>query len=330
MSTNETDVDPVALRIARRLDAKRRDNAEMLSALKVAEEAWERLNKEVDTVIGQEFDLQSTELDAVRAARDRLEEPDTEPTEEGFVFSGRVFDRASGTGLAQLLVRVVRDRDVEAEPLAEAVTDASGGFRAVVPVHLFDPTGAEMPLRVEAHQRGVEKPVGSLKLTLPMKPGGVEKVELPVRQTRATAGNALAGEAARDSVEETLASVERRVESMKVAHTATTRFSELTRDELRELSTAMASDPPPIEGGPPAPPAPPAPPTPPSPGDVRPRTPLERIEGIGPRRAEQLRNAGITDAESLVRARPDRLIEILGEAGAKNALAAAEKLLAER
>ena len=73
--------DPVAARIARILDVKRRDNAEVLSALKVAEDAWERLNKEVDTTIGQEFDLLASERDAVLAARDRLETPDA-PTAE--------------------------------------------------------------------------------------------------------------------------------------------------------------------------------------------------------------------------------------------------------
>ena len=88
-------VDPIAARIARILESKRRGNAEMLSALNVAEEAWERLNKEVDTAIGSEFDLLTTEHDAVLAAKDRLENPDAEPTDKGFVFTGRVFDRST-------------------------------------------------------------------------------------------------------------------------------------------------------------------------------------------------------------------------------------------
>ena len=116
----QTATDPVTARIARILDVKRRDNAEVLSALKVAEEAWEGLNKEVDTVIASEFDLLATERDAVLAARDRLENPDTEPSEKGFVFAGRVFDRATKAGLPQIIVRVSRERDVTGDPLAES------------------------------------------------------------------------------------------------------------------------------------------------------------------------------------------------------------------
>ena len=87
--------DPVQARLARILDAKRRDNADILSALKVAEDSWERLNKEVDTAIGQEFDLINSEQTAVLAARDRLDNPDTDPADKNFVFAGRVFDTTS-------------------------------------------------------------------------------------------------------------------------------------------------------------------------------------------------------------------------------------------
>jgi hypothetical protein len=41
-------------------------------------------------------------------------------------------------------------------------------------------------------------------------------------------------------------------------------------------------------------------------------TPLEHVRGIGPKRAETLRRAGIADLESLLEADADRLIEILG------------------
>ncbi len=41
-------------------------------------------------------------------------------------------------------------------------------------------------------------------------------------------------------------------------------------------------------------------------------TPLEHVRGIGPKRAARLREAGIVDLESLLRADTDRLVEILG------------------
>ena len=134
-----------------------------------------------------------------------------------------------------------------------------------------------------------------------------------------------AAEAARDSVEETVQFVERRLESMRAAHTATTRFADLTRDGLRELSNAITGDPPPI----------------PSSVDIvgiEPLTPpeplwstsLEELEGIGPKRADTLRTAGIPDVETLVRTKPDRLVAILGRERTKDTLDAAERLLRRR
>jgi len=59
-------------------------------------------------------------------------------------------------------------------------------------------------------------------------------------------------------------------------------------------------------------------PAPDASGGIRPRpnlessTPLEHVRGIGPKRAETLRKAGIGDLESLLAADADRLVEILG------------------
>ena len=112
---------------------------------------------------------------------------------------------------------------------------------------------------------------------------------------------------------------------MKAAHTATNRFADLTRDGLRALSDAMATEPPPIPesveitGVDPLVPAEP----------TR-STSLEEIDGIGPRRAETLRAAGIPDVERFVRTNPDRLIPILGRETTKDALVFAEKLLSRR
>ena len=242
----QTDTDPVTARIARLLDVKRRDNAEVLSALKVAEESWEGLNKEVDTVIASEFDLLATERDAVLAARDRLQNPDTQPSEKGFVFAGRVFDRATEAGLPQIIVRVSRERDVTGDPLAESVTDAAGMFRTLVPAALLDPDAGPEDVRLDAISPDRRRPIGTVRLTVAMRTGGVEKVDLPIGRSPGVAARVSAAEAARDSIDETIASVERREESMKAAHTATTRYADLTRDGLRELSDAMAADPPPI------------------------------------------------------------------------------------
>src|SRR4051812_37998080 len=295
--------DPVQTRLARILDAKRRDNADILSALKVAEDSWERLNKEVDTAIGQEFDLISSEQTAVLAARDRLDNPDTDPADKNFVFAGRVFDATSKTGLPQLLVRVLRDRDQTGEPLATAITDAAGASRAIVPPEQFDQSGAATAIRIEAMQAGAARPLALQRVSLVLTSGGVQQVDLPVKQSRTVGGNVAAGESARDSIETTIATVQQRLASMQAAHTATARFSDLTRDGLKELSAAMASDPPVVvvDDQPTPPPEPvPAPEPEPEPEPDTRSTPLEKIPGIGVRFADRLRAAGIPDVETLV------------------------------
>jgi Helix-hairpin-helix domain len=319
--------DTVQARLARILDAKRRDNADILSALRVAEDAWERLNKEVDTAIGQEFDLISSEQAAVLAARDRLDNPNTDPVDKSFVFAGRVFDAATKTGLPQITVRVLRDRD-SGEPLATAITDAAGAYRAIIPPDQFDPSDEATPIRIEALAAGAARPVALQRHPVVLTSGGVEQVDLPVEQSRAVGANVAAGESARDSLEATIETVKQRLESMQAAHTATTRFADLTRDGLKELSAAMASDPPPIEPGlPPAPEPGPAPAPGPEPEPQPTSTPLEKIPGVGERIAAKLRDAGIPDCEALVATDFDKVVEILGPALAKRAVASARKLL---
>jgi hypothetical protein len=325
--------DPVQVRLARILDAKRRDNADILSALKVAEDAWERLNKEIDTAIGQEFDLISSEETAVLAARDRLDSPNSDPAEKSFVFAGRVFEETSKVGLPQITVRVLHEREL-GEPLATAVTDAAGAYRAIVPPERFEPSDVATPIRVEAIAAGGVRPVALHRIAVLLTSGGVEQVDLPVKQSRAVGGNIVAGESARDSLEATIATVQQRLASMKAAHTATTRFSDLTRDGLKELSAAMSTDPPVIDIGdrPATPPEPdPGPGPEPDPGpEPRPRSsPLEEIPGIGERLADRLRAAGIPDVEALVETPVEKLAEILrSEELAKRALEDAKKLLA--
>jgi hypothetical protein len=325
--------DPVQARLARILDAKRRDNADILSALKVAEDAWERLNKEVDTAIGQEFDLIRSEQDAVLAARDRLDNPDTGPVEKQFVFAGRVFDAISKVGLPRLTVRVLRDRDQTGDPLATAITDAAGAYRAIVPPEQFDPSGEATAIRVEAMHADSAKPVALERVSLVLTSGGVQQVDLPVKQSRTVGGNVAAGESARDSIEATIETVQQRVASMQAAHTATSRFSDLTRDGLKELSAAMASDPPPIViDDQPTPPEPEPEPEPEleSEPDTR-STPLEKIPGIGERFADRLRAAGIPDVEALVETPIEKLAEILGSENlAKRALEGGKQVLEER
>ena len=337
MSNAELD-DPVQARLARILDGKRRDNADILSALKVAEDAWERLNKEVDTAIGQEFDLISSEQAAVLAARDRLDNPDTDPADKNFVLAGRVFDATSKTGLPQITVRVLRDRDQPGEPLATAITDAAGAYRAIVPPEQFDPSGAATPIRVEALQAGAAKPVALQRLSLVLSSGGVQQVDLPVKQSRTVGGNVAAGESARDSLEATIATVQQRLASMQAAHTATSRFSDLTRDGLKELSAALASEPPVVViDDQPAPPAPapepvpqPAPEPEPAPEPGTRSTPLENIPGIGDKFADRLRAAGVPDVEALVETPIEKLADILGSADlAKRALVGGKKVLAQ-
>ena len=322
--------DPVQARLARILDAKRRDNADILSALKVAEDAWERLNKEVDTAIGQEFDLTSSELTAVLAALDRLDSPNTDPSGKSFVFAGRVFDAVSKIGLPQMTVRVLRERDQTGDPIATAITDAAGAYRAIVPPEQFDPSGEATAIRIEAIAAGGARPVALHRVSVVLTSGGVERVDLPAKQSRAVAGKAAAGEAARDSIEATIETVKQRLKSMQAAHTATARFSDLTRDGLKELSAAMASDPPPIDPGP-TPPAPGPGPTPepePEPEPQPTSTPLEKIPGVGEKIAAKLREAGIPDCEALVAADFDKVVEILGPELAKRAVAGAKQVLA--
>ena len=165
------------------------------------------------------------------------------------------------------------------------------------------------------------------RVSLVLASGGVQQVDLPVKQSRTVGGNVAAGESARDSIEATIETVQKRLASMQAAHTATARFSDLTRDGLKDLSAAMASDPPPIDPGPPRshrsrarsePEPEPRPTT---------STPLEDIPGVGERIADKLRDAGIPDCEALVATDFDKVVEILGEALAKRAVEGAKELL---
>lgn len=333
MSNDSRGDDPVVARIARILEAKRRDNADVLSALRVAEDAWEELGKEVDTAIGDEFDLVNAEQQAVQAARGRLVEPEFEPSEQHFVVVGRVFERDSQTGLPQVLVRITRERSDAAGPVAEVVTDAGGAFRALLAVADGGPNAAAS-LRLEALTSTGGRPLAVVRRDVRLEAGGVERVDMPVARTRGIADRVTAGEAAGESIDEAIAAIELRLDSMRAAHTATTRFSELTRDGLRELSDALAVDPPPVtpavpldatepfalvDGPPPSPTQPepkppqpqPEPPQPePKPPPVPPSTPLEDLRGIGPQLAQRLREAGIADVEALVDADFDTLVEV--------------------
>lgn len=217
------DDDPVVRRIARMLDAKRRDNEEALGALKAADRSWDRLNKAVDQDIGKEFDLLAAERRAVQAARDRLDQPQ---------------DTTGTTGLS---------------------------------------TGS-----------------------------------------RATTGRAVRVESVKDSVDESLRSIEQRGESMRSAHTALTRFAKLTRDGLEELREELSADPPdvvaaiPVAGIEPPDPATGGGRPAPAPRPPATSTPLEVIRGVGPKRAERLRAAGVPDLEAFVRTDSAKLAEIAG------------------
>lgn len=230
----QNDDDPVLRRIARILDAKRRNSEEALGALKSVDRSWDELNKEVDQAIGTEFDLLGAEERAVKAARGRLER-----------FQG------------------------------------------------------EIPGREEMGEEEAE-----------------EEAE-PAR--RRAADRAAAAEAIRDSLDESVRAVELRRESMRSAHTAVTRFAELTRESLETLREELSAELPEIPSAVPVagielpepegddgerPPAPRPPRTT--------STPLEHIRGIGPKRAERLREAGIPDLEAFLEADAAKLVEIAG------------------
>lgn len=363
MSGQDDDQDPVTARIARILDAKRRDNAEVVSALKVAEDAWERLSKEVDTAIGEEFDLVNAEQEAVLAAKQRLLEPEVTPSDESFVIAGRVFEGDSATGLPQILVRIVRERSDAPELIAEVLTDAGGAFSATATVTgptAAGPTAAPpTALRVEALTTADARPVAVVRRDVRLVAGGIERFDIPVARTRGIADRVTAGEAAGESLDETIAAVELRLTSMRAAHTATMRFSDLTRDGLRDLSEALGVDPPsapasvgvdgiePVDGLEPIgdlePFGPPqsldGPPTSRGGGEAEPPQPapsarststsLEAVRGIGPTRAQQLRDAGIPDVEAFVLTPIEQLEKILG-ATAQETLVAAQAALAQR
>lgn len=388
MSGQGNDIeDPVVARIAHIVDAKRRDNADILSGLTVAEEAWEELTKEIDTAIGQEFDLMGLEQESVLAAMARLDNPDLGASGEGFTFAGRIVERSSRIGVPQILVRIVPvgeeqqpvpQRGTKEQPLVEVVTEASGAFRAVIPT---GPQGGgdRLTIRVEARERPENPPIGGTdRRTVAVQPGGVEQIEITVPRSEGVADRMAAAKSARDSIDETIASVEQRLESMRAAHTATTRFTDLTRDGLKELSEALAAEPPlvvvawvPIAGiervepdgpagpvdpvGPVGPAGPAGPVDPVGPvGPVGPAEPagpldsvgpverggtaqhapvtstsLEEIHGIGPRRAELLRKAGIPDVEAFVRTPIEELRELLGDL-AQDAEEEAQRLLDQR
>ena len=146
MST--VDEDPIALRIARILESKARDNKEVLSALNVAEEAWERLNKEVDTSIGTEFDLLATERAAVLAAKERLDNPDEDPTDEGFAFTGRVSTARPSPGCPALRPRRGRaGRRAARRHLHRRGRHLPDGG----PAERLDPAGSQTSVTVEVY-----------------------------------------------------------------------------------------------------------------------------------------------------------------------------------
>jgi predicted flap endonuclease-1-like 5' DNA nuclease len=106
---------------------------------------------------------------------------------------------------------------------------------------------------------------------------------------------------------------------MRSAHTALTRFSALTRESLETLREELAAEPPelraavrvagieppePVDGG--------GDRTPPTPRPPTTSTPLEDIRGVGPKRAEKLRAAGIPDLEAFLRTDSAKLVEIAG------------------
>jgi predicted flap endonuclease-1-like 5' DNA nuclease len=334
--------DPVLRRIARILDAKRGDNEQVLGALKGAVDAWEGLNKEVDTAIGAEFDLLTTEREAVLAAQKRLKKPATLPSDEGFVVGGRIFEKEKKAGLPHVVVRVVREREGKEEVLAETITDEMGNFRGLVPAALLEGArDVQETLRIEALTGPQEKPLLVTTKSVRMKAGRAEELDLAVAPSRKLADRVAAAESVRDSVEESVQSVERRLASMKTAHTAVTRFAELTRDGLEALRRDLSVNPPvataavavagiePIaqEGGggtatagAPFPLRQPAAPTT--------STPLEHVRGIGPKRAARLRAAGIPDLEAFLRTDMATLVRILGF-DAHVAKEEAERALAE-
>jgi len=220
------DDDPVLRRIARILDAKRRDNEEALGALKAADRSWDKLSKEVDQEIGKEFDLLGAEERAVKAARGRLDKPTTPGL-------------ASGTGAT--------------------------------------------PVRGAAPERAAEAP------------------------------------SLRDSLDESIRSVELRGASMRSAHTALTRFSALTRESLETLREELAAEPPELRAAiavagiePPEPVAGGGDRPSPTPRPPATSTPLEHVRGIGPKRAEKLRAAGVPDLEAFLRTDSAKLAEIAG------------------
>ncbi len=243
------DDDPVCRRIARILDAKRRENEKVLGALKAVDDAWEGLNKEVDAAIGTEFDLMEVEREAVLAAKKRLKKSRVVPVDEGFVLGGKVRDDDKKVGLPGVLVRLVREKDGEEEVLAETVTDQMGNFAGLVPkAKLSAPTagrGGET-LRIEALSKAGERPLFTMKKRLVLEAGKAKEVDLEVRAVRKIADRLTAAETVRDSVEESVEVVERRIASMKAAHTAVTRFAGLTRDGLTELREELAVEPPKI------------------------------------------------------------------------------------
>ncbi len=243
------DDDPVCRRIARILDAKRRENEKVLGALKAVDDAWEGLNKEVDAAIGTEFDLMEVERVAVLAAKKRLKKSRVVPVDEGFVLGGKVRDDDKKVGLPGVLVRLVREKDGEEEVLAETVTDQMGNFAGLVPkAKLRAPTagrGGET-LRIEALSKAGERPLFTMKKRLVLEAGKVKEVELEIRSVRKIADRLTAAETVRDSVEESVEVVGRRIASMKASHTAVSRFAGLTRDGLTELREELAVEPPKI------------------------------------------------------------------------------------
>jgi hypothetical protein len=260
--------DPICGRLAAIIEDKRHDNDEAIGSLKTLESKWKSLNKELDVDIGAEFNLADVERTEALTAKDKLDKVTVLPSDDGFVLGGRIVDQQKKAGLSHVAVRLLRGKGTKTEVLAETVANQTGGFAVLVPKALLrEPGAATESIRIEAVAGPGMKPITVVEKPIAMKSGKAETIEIALPTTKKTADRLNAAKAFKDSVIQNLDGVEAKITSMKKAHTALTKFAELTRDGLRDLRSDLAAPAPRIAAAVPI-------------GDLEPPRPIQAPVGV--------------------------------------------------
>jgi hypothetical protein len=253
--------DPVASRLQRLIDDRRRQNEAAAGKLDTLGASWDEANRRVGERAEVELALADAEVQAADRSR-RLLDENLCPTIDGaFTIAGKVIDAESKLGLPGLRVQI----DQKGEPsksLGEGHTNQYGNFTVHAPSESFDPaTGRQLTLTFLVFAEEKE-PVHREDQTPKVQPGQVYRPVLAIDCGDRLSNRLEAARAVRESVEGMAALATERLAEMKSAREAVTHLAALQREGLRALRDDLATAPPdlpvPSDRAPSGGPAPPA------------------------------------------------------------------------